>query len=91
MTQLRRDLPYNFDDDWGMPEFLDGELAELAMQEGERIIASQRALLYSGVRDKPDVGMLKRGIACYRLGFLFRENRAGILDLIRRDRRRAEG
>lgn len=87
MTQMRRDLPYNFDAEWGVPEFLDGELAELAMVEGERIIASQRALIYGGLRNTPDIQQLKKGIACYRLGFLFQAHRAAILDIIRRARR----
>lgn len=88
MTQTRLDLPWNFPADWDVPTFLDGEVPALAMNEGERIIGVQRALVLNGINPAPDLRMLKTGIACYRLGWLFEENRAAILEAIRRERKR---
>lgn len=88
MTQTRLDLPWNFPADWDVPTFMDGEVPALAMQQGEQIISSQRALVYGNINPAPNLRMLKTGIACYRLGWLFEENRAVILEALRRERKR---
>lgn len=88
MTHTRLDLPWNFPADWDVPEFMDGEIPALAMQEGERIIGVQRALVLNGINPAPDLRMLKAGIACYRLGWLFEDNRAAIIDALRREKKR---
>lgn len=87
MTQTRPDLPWNFPTDWDVPTFMDGEVPALAMHEGERIIGVQRALVMNGVNPSPSLKMLKAGIACYRLGWLFEENRAAIIEALRRERK----
>lgn len=91
MTQTRLDLPWNFPADWDVPTFLDGEVPVLAMEEGARIVGVQKALVLNGINPAPDLRMLKAGIACYRLGWLFDAHRDAILDALRRERRRNGG
>ena len=83
MTQERLDLPYNLPDDWAVPAFKRGEIAELVMREGERIIGSQVALVRGGFNDGPVLDRLKTGIACYRLGYLMETHRAAIHSAIK--------
>ncbi len=93
MTGSRLDLPWNFPADWNAPKFVSGEIPVLAMEEGERIIASQKALVLGNIRTVPDLRMLKAGVACYRLGYLFEKNREAILSVLSgesRPRRSAE-
>lgn len=86
MTQTRMDLPWNFPTDWDVPTFQDGEMPALVMAEGERIISAQRALVYGNINKGPIIGQLKKGIACYRLGYLFETNRKIILAALREQR-----
>lgn len=86
MTQTRLDLPSNFPGDWEPPSFLDGEVPALVMQEGDRIIGTQIALVLGDLRSAPDIMQLKRGVACFRLGTIFETNRRVILDALRRER-----
>lgn len=88
MTQVRLDLPYNFPEDWKVPDFMDGEMPALVMEEGVRIIGSQRALVYGNINPAPILSQLKKGVACYRLGYLFQTNRQVILDALQRERQR---
>lgn len=80
------DLPWNLEEDWKLPEFRDGEMAELAKQVGVELIASQRTLIGAGLRINPSEKELKRAIACHRLGHLFQTNRQTILNAIGRRR-----
>lgn len=86
MTQTRLDLPWNFPTDWEVPDFMDGEIPILVMEEGARIIGTQKALVMAEINKAPDLRMLKTGIACYRLGWLFEENRAVILEALKREK-----
>lgn len=86
MTQTRFDLPWNFPADWDAPEFMDGEIPVLVMEEGARIIGTQRVLVESGMRTAPDHRLKKVGVACHRLGWLFDDYRQEIVDAIRRAR-----
>lgn len=88
MTQPRLDLPWNFPAEWDAPPFASGEVPLLAMEEGTRIIGVQVALVSAGMRPRPDPRMLKAGIACHRLGWMFEQNRDAILAAIRREKQR---
>lgn len=93
MTQTRLDLPWNFPADWDEPKFMDGEIPALAMEEGARIIGTQRVLVECGMNAKPVGKMVKTGIAIYRLGWIFEEYRPEIVEAIKRARaaRREDG
>lgn len=86
MTQTRLDLPWNFPADWDEPKFVDGEIPVLAMEEGERIIGTQRVLVSSGINPAPVRKMIKTGVAIYRLGWIFEEYRPEIVEAIKRAR-----
>lgn len=86
----RLDLPWNYPADWPVPDFMDGEIPVLAMEEGARIIGAQKALVLAEINPKPLTRQLKVGVACYRLGWLFEENRAVILEALRREKRLRE-
>lgn len=88
MTQVRLDLPYNFPEDWTVPDFMDGEMPALVMAEGERIIGTQKALVIGRINPAPIMSQIKTGIACYRIGYLFETNRDVILKALKEERAR---
>lgn len=88
MTQTRLDLPFNFPNDWEIPEFVDGEIPLLAMAEGERIVGIAKVAYQCGAHKAPDLERIRIGVACYRLGYLFDRNRDAIVQALRRERQR---
>lgn len=91
MSEPRIDLPMTWPTEWDVPAFADGEMPQLVLDEGLRIIGRQKALIAAGLAASPSIPQLKSGLACYRVGALFLDHRRAIIEAIRQDRARMRG